>query len=137
MKNILLVQIIGGIGYLLLSISYLKKEKKQILLMQIISYIFFVIHFYFLNGITGMICNLLGLGALVTIYLTEKEDSKYKIFPVILFVLLILIIIIITFQNVFSIFPMIALIIVISSFLLEDENIIRIIGIIAAICWLI
>ena len=137
MNNMLLIQLIGAIGYLLLAISYLNKKKKQILLMQIFSYIFLVIHYYFLNGITGTLCNLLGLGALVTIYLTEKKNPKYKTFPVILFVLLILIINIITFQNIFSIFPMIASIIVIISFLLEDENIIRIIGIIAAVCWLI
>ena len=137
MNNLLLIQLIGGVGYLLLSLSYLKKEKKQILLMQIISYIFLVIHFYFLNGLTGTICNLLGLGALVTIYLTEKKNPNYKTIPVTLFILLILIINIITFQNIFSIFPMIASIIVIISFLLEDEDIIRIIGIIAAICWLI
>ena len=137
MNNLLLIQLIGGVGYLLLSLSYLKKEKKQIVLMQIISYIFLVIHFYFLNGLTGTICNLLGLGALVTIYLTEKKNPNYKTIPVTLFILLILIINIITFQNIFSIFPMIASIIVIISFLLEDEDIIRIIGIIAAICWLI
>ena len=137
MSHLLLVQLIGGIGYLLLSLSYLRKEKKQILLMQIISYIFLVIHYYLLDGTNGVLCNLLSLGALITIYLTEKKNPKYKILPVFLFILLILIINIINFQNIFSIFPMIGSIIVIISFLLEEENIIRIIGIIAAICWLI
>ena len=42
-----------------------------------------------------------------------------------------------TFQNFFSIFPLIASVIVIVSFLEKDENNIRAIGVVAAVCWLI
>ena len=37
-----LIQAIGAIGYITLALSYFKEEKKQILFMQIISYIFFL-----------------------------------------------------------------------------------------------
>ena len=137
MNNPLLIQLIGAIGYSLLAISYFKKEKRQILFMQIIAYIFFSVHYYFLNGITGAICNIIGLIALVTIYLFEKYKLKNKSLIAILFIISIIVINIITFQNIFSIFPMIASSIVILSFLIDDENIIRIIGIVAALCWLI
>ena len=79
MINTLLVQGVGAIGYTILALSYFKKEKRQILYMQIIAYIFFVIHYYLLNGITGAICNLIGLFALVTIYLFEKYQFLYPI----------------------------------------------------------
>ena len=137
MNNPLLIQLIGAIGYSLLAISYFKKEKRQILFMQIIAYIFFSVHYYFLNGITGAICNIIGLIALVTIYLFEKYKLKNKSLIAILFIISIIVINIITFQNIFSIFPMIASSIVILSFLIDNENIIRIIGIVAALCWLI
>ena len=137
MINSLLVQGIGAIGYGLLAISYFKKEKKQILFMQIIAYIFFVIHYYLLNGITGAICNLIGLFALVTIYLFDKYQIKNKIKVSMFFIILLLIINILTFQNIYSIFPTIASIIVVLSFIIGDENIIRMIGVIAAICWLL
>ena len=137
MDNPLIIQFIGAIGYSLLAISYLRKQKKQILFMQIFAYIFFVLHYFSLNGYTGAICNLIGLVALVIIYLFEEYKLKNKSLIVMFFILLILVINIITFQNIFSIFPMIASIIVVLSFLVDDENIIRIIGIIAAICWLI
>ena len=74
--NMFLIQFIGAIGYGLLGYSYFKKEKKQILYIQIISYIFFTIHYYLLNGITGAVCNFIGLFALLSIYLCDKY--KYK-----------------------------------------------------------
>lgn len=137
MLNMFLVQGIGAIGYSTLALSYFKKEKKQILFMQIISYIFFTIHYYLLNGITGAICNLIGLFALVTIYLFDKYKLKNKIFISILFIIALLAINILTFQNIYSIFPMLASTIVIISFLEDNENTIRWIGVLAAICWLL
>lgn len=135
--NPILVQVIGGIGYGLLALSYFKKEKKEILFIQIISYIMFTIHYYLLSGITGAICNLIGLFGLVAIYLCDKYKSKKKTIISSIFIVALLVINILNFQNVFSIFPLIASIIVIISFLVDDENIIRGIGLISAVCWLI
>lgn len=137
MINTLLVQGIGAIGYSTLAFSYYKEKKEQILLMQIIAYIFFTIHYYLLNGITGAICNLIGLVALVTIYVFEKYNLGNKLFISITCMLAVFLINIITFQNFFSIFPIIASIIVIISFLDNNEKNIRVIGVIAAVCWLI
>ena len=135
--NFILTQIIGGIGYATLALSYFKKEKKQILFIQIIAYIFFTIHYYLLNGITGAICNLIGLFALIAIFTFEKYKLKNKIYISMFFILLLLVINIITFQNIFSVFPMIASVIVIMSFLVDNENIIREIGVVSAVCWLL
>ncbi|MEE0865325.1 MAG: YgjV family protein [Clostridia bacterium] len=137
MINTLLIQGIGAIGYSTLAFSYYKEKKEQILLMQIIAYIFFTIHYFLLNGITGAICNLIGLVALVTIYVFEKYNLGNKLFISITCMLAVFLINIITFQNFFSIFPIIASIIVIISFLDNNEKNIRIIGVIAAVCWLI
>ena len=137
MINTLLVQGIGAIGYSTLAFSYYKEKKEQILFMQIIAYIFFTVHYYLLNGITGAICNLIGLVALITIYVFEKYNLGNKLFISITCMIAVFVINIITFQNFFSIFPIIASIIVIISFLDNNEKNIRIIGVIAAVCWLI
>ena len=137
MTNTLITQFIGAIGYTSLALSYFKKKKKDILFIEIIAYIFFTLHYYLLNGITGTICNFIGLLALVTIYFFDKYKLSNKILVSMIFVIILLIINIITFQNLYSIFPMIASTIVIISFLSNDENHIRIIGVISAICWLI
>lgn len=135
--SFILIQAIGGIGYTTLVASYFKKEKKEILFLQIVAYVFFTIHYYMLSGITGAICNAIGLVALFGIYLSEKYKWKNKDLIAWISVGLINIVNIATFQNVYSIFPMIASSIVIISFLMEDEDYIRGIGLIAAVCWLI
>ena len=135
--NFLLIQFIGAIGYAILAASYYKKEKRKILFMQIIAYVMFTIHYYLLSGLTGAICNLIGLFALFIIYLFDKYEWKNKNLVSYFFILLLIIINIITFQNIYSIFPMIASVIVIVSFLMNSEDYIRGIGLISAVCWLI
>jgi len=131
----LFIQFIGAIGYSLLAYSYFKEDKRQILFMQIFAYLMFVIHYYLLSGITGAICNLIGLFALLAIYILDK--SKFKNIVATFFIVELLLINIYEFQNFFSIFPLVASISVIISFLNNDEDVIRIIGIISAICWLV
>ena len=135
--NFIIIQIIGGIAFVTLAASYYKKEKKEILFMHIIAYIMFTIHYYLLNGLTGAICNFIGLLALITIYIIEKNKWKNKNLISYLFIALIFIINIVLFQNIFSIFPMTASIIVILSFMMNNEDYIRGIGVISAVCWLI
>ena len=79
----------------------------------------------------------IGLLALLAISIIEKQNWKNKNLVAFVFIFIICIINIATFQNVFSIFPMIASIIVIVSFLMDNENYIRVIGLISAVCWLI
>ena len=70
----LLIQAVGAVAFALLSFSYFKKEKKDILVIQILATIAFSIHYYFLSGLTGTICNILSLISLIIIYLFEKHN---------------------------------------------------------------
>lgn len=137
MLKLFIIQLIGAIAYGLLCFSYFKKEKKQMLFVQIISYIFFGLHYFLLSGITGAICNFIGFLALLVIYLFEKYHLKNKLYVSFLFVIILIIANVMTFQNIYSIFPLIASVIATLSFLIDDENIIRKIGAVSAICWLI
>lgn len=135
--SFVLIQVIGAIAFIALVGSYYQKEKNGILFMHIVAYIMFTLHYYLLSGITGAICNAIALVALLSIYFIEKFKWKNKNLVSCIFIILICIINIVTFQNVFSIFPMIASSIVIVSFLLDSEDYIRGIGLISAVCWLI
>ena len=131
----IITQIIGFIAYSIIAYSFFKKDKKSILFIQIFAYIGFTIHYFLLSGLTGALCNLLGLTALVLIYYLSN-DKKKNILTICL-IPLIIAISIITYENIYSIFPIIATIISLLSFLLNDENKIRVIGIISAICWFV
>ena len=132
----LITQFIGLIGYSALGYSYFRKEKKEILLIQIFAYIMFILHYQFLGAITGSVCNLLGLISFLIIYLFDIYKKNKKILIGVLLPILI-IIALITFENIYSIFPIIGSVFAIISFISDDENFIRQIGIFAAICWLI
>ena len=135
--NAIIIQGIGAIGYSLLALSYFKKEKTKILFIQIIAYIFFTIHYFLLGGLTGGICNLIGLFDLITMYAFEIKNIKNKSIATIIFVSMLLIVNIMEFQDIFSIFPIIASSAVFISFQLNSEDIIRGIGLVSAVCWLI
>ena len=132
-----IIQLIGAIGYSLLSLSYFKKEKKQILFMQIIAYIMFTIHYYLLNGVAGALCNFVGLFALIAIFLFDKYNIKNKKIMAIFFIAITIGINLMDIQNIYFVFPMIASVIVIISFITDNERAIREIGVVSAICWLI
>ena len=133
----IIIQIIGAIAFATLAISYYQKDKRNILFLHIIAYIMFTIHYYLLSGITGAICNIIGFLALFSIYIAEKYKWKNKNYIAGLFIITLFIINIVTFQNVFSIFPLLASIVVILSFMSDNEDFIRGIGVISAVCWLI
>lgn len=137
MIDFIIAQVIGAIGYAILSLSYFKKERKQILFLQIIAYLIFAVHYYLLSGITGAICNVLGLIALLVIYLLENHKGKIRNLVTLLIIIVIIAVNIAMFQNIYSIFPLISSVVVIISFLSNNENDIRKIGIVAAVCWLI
>ena len=132
----LIIQFIGLIGYVLLSYSYFKKKKKDILLIQIFSYIMFILHYQFLGAITGSVCNLLGLLSFLIIYLFDVLKKNKKVLLCIIIPIL-LVISFLTYENIFSIFPIIGIVLAVLSFTTNNEDLIRRTGIIGAICWLI
>lgn len=136
--NFVLIQLIGFIGYALLSMSYFKKRKEQILFMQIIANIFFVVHYYLLDGVTGAISNVFGLITYTAIYFFDKHKlGKQKNILSLVMIILLFISVILAYDNIYSMLPFIAFTLAIISFLSNDEYKIRSYGIIVAICWLL
>ena len=136
--NFIIVQLIGAIGYTLLSISFYKKEKKQILYMQIIANIFFTIHYFLLDGITGAISNIVGLISYTAIYIFDSlKFGKAKNILSLIMMCFLFTMTIFAYENIYSILPFVAFLFTMISFLKGNEKIIRICGIIAAVCWLV
>lgn len=132
----IITQFIGFLGYSTLAFSYFKKKKKDILLMQIFAYIMFILHYQFLGAITGSVCNLLGLLSFLIIYLFDMFKKNKKVLICILIPILI-VISFLTFENIYSIFPIVGIVLAVFSFVTNSEDLIRRVGIIGAICWLI
>ena len=135
--NNLIIQLIGVIAYAILAFSYFKKKKKDILFIQIFSTIAFAIHYYLLGGVTATVCNLISLLIIIIIYIFEKNNRNSKKILVLSTIPLLVLIALFTYKNIFSIFPIIASSIVLISFIISNEDVIRISGIISALCWII
>ena len=135
--NNLIIQLIGVIAYAILAFSYFKKNKKDILFIQIFSTLAFAIHYYLLGGMTATVCNLISLLIIIIIYIFEKQNGKNKMILVLSTIPLLILITLFTYENIFSIFPIIASSIVLISFIISNEDVIRISGIISALCWII
>ena len=135
--NNLIIQLIGVIAYAILAFSYFKKKKKDILFIQIFSTIAFAIHYYLLGGMTATVCNLISLLIIIIIYFFEKHNGKNKKILVLSTIPLLVLIALFTYENIFSIFPIIASSIVLISFITSNEDVIRISGIISALCWIV
>lgn len=132
----IIAQILGAVGYSLLAFSFFKKNKKEILFIQIFAYIGFTTHYFLLDALTGTACNILGFIALILIYFFSEDKKKKKVLVLILIPILITMSFL-SYENIFSLFPVVGCLLTFNSFLSKDENKIRFIGIISAVCWLI
>ena len=132
----ILSQIIGAVAFSLFSYSFFKKSKKEILYIQILAYIGFIVHFYLMDAPTGTMCNIIGLISVILLYFfaDNKEKKRFLIFTLIALLILLSFI---TYENIFSIFPITASVITFLSFLSKNKNLIRLIGVISASLWLI
>lgn len=134
--NFIIAQILGTIGYSLLAYSFFKKNKKQILFIQIFAYIGFTTHYILLGALTGSVCNILGFIALIFIYFFSDDIRKKKILVIIL-VPLLGVMTYLSYENIYSLFPVVGCLLTFISFLSKKVNKIRFVGIISTACWLI
>jgi len=135
--NDIVIQIIGFIGFGLIGLSYLAKQKKRILLWSIIGGMIVAIHLYFLNGITGALCNIIGGIELVIIYFYDKSGRKNR-WPLILLTILISAIIAwLSWAGPQSLLPIFAMTIIMAAFISPEEKYIRYANLIGSTLWLV
>ena len=132
----IITQIIGIVAYLILMCSYQMSRKSQILLMQVFSSVAFAVHFYLLGGMSAVLCNIISIVVLIFIYYCEKKKYKKKTLIIVIIPML-LAITFLTYESIYSILPIISSLLILVSFLLDDENKIRVIGVVGNTLWLI
>lgn len=129
-------QIVGIIGFIFLGISNLVKTRKKIILFQVLSCLIFSIHYFLLGAMTASILNLIGVLRGIMFY-NKKENNKKYISYFVFYILLYLLVGVITYDNIFSIFPIIAYILYTISVFNEKEVIMKIINLFISFMWLI
>ena len=134
----IIAQGFGVLAYIIVGYSFYREKKLEILFVQFISSIVFGIHYYLLSGITGAACSFLSAIMMFNVYIYEKKAKESKKTTAMIMVAIMLTIIsIITYENVFSVFPIVGTAIAAASFIFDSETFIRIVGVVAAGCWLV
>lgn len=104
--SFILSQIFVIISIIFLSLTYLIKDKKKILILCIFSSITYGMQYLFLKAFTGMIVNAIGIVRAVWFYINNKNNKKNSCFSLMTICLLFLISTILTWDSIVSILPL-------------------------------
>lgn len=117
-------------------ISYQQKTHKNILVFQMVSGLLFTAHYVLIGAYTGAVMNLVGAFRSLVYSNRNKKWASSVIWPV-LFSIGFLISGILTWENVFSVLPLIAMLMSSIVLWIEQPKINRILSIPTSSCWLI
>jgi len=116
--------------------SYQQKSHKNILTFQMISGLMFTVHYLLLGAYTGAVMNLLGAFRSLVYSNRDKKWSSSIAWPIV-FSIAFLISGIMTWDNVFSVFPLIAMLMSSVVLWIEQPKINRMLSLPTSGCWLI
>lgn len=135
---ILLAQIIGVFAVITFLLSYQQKKRKNIIVWNATSRILYILQYLMLGAFEGAVLDILGTVSSVA---AQKKDSKIikknLIFFIIGINLLILTAGLFLYENIFSLFPIVGVILHTSAFWITEEKIIRRVSFIGSPFWLV
>ena len=130
-------QIIGFVAMAVIVFSYQQKSHKNILTFQMVSGLLFTVHFLLIGAYTGCVSNLIGaLRSLIYAYRGKNKFTDFKLWPVI-FSVVFTISGIMTWDNVFSVFPIVAMVVSSVVLWIDSPKINRAFSIPTSACWLV
>ena len=129
-------QIIGFVAMGIIVVSYQQKTHKNILVFQMVSGLLFTIHYILLGAYTGAVMNLLGAFRSLVYANRDKKWASSVVWPI-LFSVGFLISGILTWNNTYSVFPLIAMLMSSVVLWIEQPKINRIFSLPTSTCWLI
>lgn len=131
MDNMIIIQLFGLIGWILLLISYWREDIEGILFFQLISGLFYILHYYFLDASAGLFVVTFELIRDFSYYKTDL-DKYIFIFSIPIYIIYG----VLDYTGLLSIFPSIASLV--DGFSLSCQKHVAVIGaIVSEILWLI
>ena len=129
-------QAVGVIATLLIVSSFQAKKRLSLLLIQTASSVLWAAHFFMIGQPTGAILNLICV--VRNLIYSKKNEWKWagSIVSPLSFVILSMAVPMLTYENIFSIIPMIGNSISSIALFLNKERQIRILSIFVSVCWL-
>jgi len=98
------IQLIGILAFCVLVLSFYKKESKTILLYQVVSNFAYTIHYFLLGALSGAFISFIGVFRNIGFL---KVKNKKIVLAITIFILYLLVTIVF-YENIYSLFPIIA-----------------------------
>lgn len=133
----ILAQICGFIALILTVISVQFKTKEKIVMCSVFANLVVAIQFFLLNAITGGIISIINMIRCIIFYYYKKKDKTPSIIVLIVFEIIAIISGIISWQNIWSIIPIMVTLIYTYGMWQDNIRIIRITTAIAGLGWTI
>lgn len=128
-------QIFTIFGIILLGSSYLRKNKEEILILGILSSICYGGHNFLLGAITGVAMNIVTIILNLWLYINEKNKKRTSLKFLITICIITIILGSISYQNIFSLLPIVASLLFTYSIWQNNNKVYRWIGLITSILW--
>ena len=131
------VQVIGVFAFLILLISFWQKDRKKILFLQAVMSILYALHYFLLGAYSGSIVNIIGIFRAYTF--SKKNNNKLYSSNLVLYLFLVLFLVsgVITYDNIFSILPIIAALLYTLAIWNDKSSTIRIGSLFVSCIWII
>ena len=129
-------QIFTILGIILLGSSYLRKNKREILILSLLSFICYGGHNFLLGAMTGVAMNIVTIILNLWLYNNEKNKRQTSLNFLIIVCLITIILGTISYQNIFSLLPIVASLLFTYSIWQNNNKVYRWIGLSTSILWL-
>lgn len=130
-------QVLAVISTVVIGVSYLAKDKKNIMLLCVVYCFFYSGHYLLLNAYTGTLMTLISAARNVWFYFNAKKNRNNPKFSLMLFLLMAIIFGIISYQDTFSIISIIASLLSTYSIWQKNVKLYRILAVPVSVCFII
>lgn len=136
MEKIALV--IGVLAVIFFLLSYQQKKRRNIIAFNILSRALYILQYVLLGAFEGAV---LDIGGIVSSFLAQKKNIPFikkntKAFVIVLDIIIVAVGLVF-YKNIFSLFPIVGVILHTTAFWIDDERIIRIVSLAGSPFWLV
>lgn len=137
MNNVIIANIILGIGLIINAIAMQQRKKKQILIGLIVANLICAVSYIILNSYSAVITCFISIMQTCVKYTFDKKEKKVPLILQVIFILTSIVGGILTSKNILDIIPTICLVLYTTSILQSKEKNIRLFTSANILCWVI
>ena len=134
----LIPQVIGILAVATFLASYQQKKRKNIVLLNVISRILYILQYCLLGAFSGAVLDVLGAGS--SVVASKKENAwinRHKVLLLVLIDLLIVAVGLLLYENPYSLLPIAGVLLHTSAFWMDDERKIRVVSLTGSPFWFV